>query len=85
MAEALNSGECDTLRDVLKKKGLSVKLETMVHSMMTVLRNVRGSEAEKQSVRYKFSALRIWNGLSSLFFTLNPNPVFVLSISALLG
>ena len=67
VAEALNSGECDTLRDVLNKKKLSAKLETMVHSMMTVQRNVRGSEAEKQSLRYKFSALRIWNCFSSLF------------------
>jgi hypothetical protein len=75
VSQALNSGECDNLKDVLKKKHLSSKLETMVHSMQTVQRNVRGSEAEKQSVRYKFNALRIWNGFSSLFFTLNPNDV----------
>ena len=36
---------------------------------------MRGSEAEKQSIRYKFQALRIWNGFSSLFFTLNPNDI----------
>ena len=36
------------------------------------MRNVRGSEASKGALRSNFTAMRIWNGCSSLFFTLNP-------------
>lgn len=38
-------------------------------------RNVRGSEAEKDVLRHRFRAMRVWGGLSSLFFTLNPNDI----------
>ena len=38
-------------------------------------RNVRGSEAERDNIRPKFLALRLWSGCSSLFFTLNPHDI----------
>ena len=38
-------------------------------------RNVRGSEAEKDVLRFRFRTMRLWNGFSSLFFTLNPNDI----------
>ena len=43
--------------------------------MNQIQRNVRGSEAEKDTLRHRFRAMRIWNGFSSLFFTLNPNDI----------
>ena len=43
--------------------------------MSLIQRNVRGSEAEKEVLRFRFTAMRIWNGFSSLFFTLNPNDI----------
>ena len=43
--------------------------------MSVIQRNVRGSEAEKEHLRHRFTAMRVWNGLSSLFFTLNPNDI----------
>ena len=38
-------------------------------------RRVRGSEAQRQTVHFKFRAMRIWHGCSSLFFTLNPHDI----------
>eukprot|EP00973_Karenia_brevis_P045969 6366832-Karenia_brevis.AAC.1 len=43
--------------------------------MVQIQRNVRGSEAEKDTLRFRFTAMRIWNGFSSLFFTLSPNDI----------
>ena len=43
--------------------------------MEIVQRRVDGSDAERSSCRYKFVALRFWNGFPTLFFTLNPNDV----------
>ena len=36
------------------------------------MHNERGSEANKGALRSYFTAMRIWNGCSPLFFTLNP-------------
>ena len=47
---------------------LDAKLQTMFQSMSLIQRNVRGSEAEKEHLRHRFTAMRVWNGLSSLFF-----------------
>ena len=76
VAQMMSSGECDSVRELLRKKGnLDLKLRKMFDSMQAVQRDVRGSEAEKDKLRHAFTAMRIWNGFSSLFFTLNPNDV----------
>ena len=76
VAQMMASGECDSVRALLKKKGqVDDKLQKVFHAMNQVQRNVRGSEAEKDVLSYRFNAMRIWNGFSSLFFTLNPNDV----------
>ncbi len=41
--------------------------------MQCLLRDVDGSEAARDTLRYQFVALRIWSGCSLLFFTLNPH------------
>ena len=72
MSCAVASGECETLRAILKKKGLDEKLFATLRRMQAAQRNVRGSEASKANIRNLFTAMRVWTGCSSLFFTLNP-------------
>ena len=43
--------------------------------MEIALRRVEGSEAERDVLRFKFGALRLWTGCSLLFFTLNPHDI----------
>jgi len=43
--------------------------------MEIALRNVEGSESERDVLRFKFSALRLWTGCSLFFFTLNPHDI----------
>ena len=38
-------------------------------------RNIRGSEAARDTILHRFVALRLWSGCSSLFFTLNPHDI----------
>ena len=66
------SGDCDTLRKILRTDGLDDALKSTFRHMQTAQRNVRGSEASKTSLQNKFTAVRLWSGCSSLFFTLNP-------------
>ena len=66
------SGDCDTLRKILRVDGLNAALKSAFRHMQTAQRNVRGSEASKTSLQNKFTAVRLWSGCSSLFFTLNP-------------
>ena len=75
VAEALRSGECESLRKLLRRQGLDGKLQNVVRSMEVAFRHVRGSEAEKLTMRKRFTAMRIWNGFSALFFTLNPHDI----------
>ena len=49
-----------------------MNLKTTLKHFQAAMRNVRGSEASKGGLRLNFAAMRIWNGCSSLFFTLNP-------------
>lgn len=69
---ALESGDVDTVREALRKKVSGPKVETVLKRMQLVQRNVHGSKSEKDILMRKFFAMRIWNGCSSLFFTLNP-------------
>ena len=38
-------------------------------------RKVRGSEGERDTILPRFTALRLWSGCASLFFTLNPHDI----------
>jgi len=72
---ALASGDCASVRDYMRKKNLDVKVKTVLKSMDIALRDVEGSEAERDSFRHKFFGMRVWNGCSVLFFTLNPHDI----------
>jgi hypothetical protein len=69
---ALVTGDCQTIRALLKKDGLDDALKSTFRHLQTAQRNVRGSEASKTSLQHKFTAVRLWSGCSSIFFTLNP-------------
>ena len=75
ITEALHSGECESLRKFLYRSGLREKLQKTAHMMDLAFRHVRGSESEKLTMRKRFVAMRVWNGFSSLFFTLNPHDI----------
>ena len=75
MSAALASGDVNDVRAALRKKGLDLKLRTSLLRLRTMMRDVRGSEAERDDIIPKFIAMRIWNGCSSLFFTLNPHDI----------
>ena len=72
VAAALASGDCNSVRKLMQKKNLDGKVKVALQRMEIVQRRVEGSEADRSSCRFKFVAMRIWNGFSSLFFTLNP-------------
>ena len=69
---ALTTGDCQTIRALLKKDGLDDALKSTFRHLQTAQRNVRGSEASKTSLQHKFTAVRLWSGCSSIFFILNP-------------
>ena len=75
MKEALASGECNSVRELLRRKNLDGCLRTAVQTMKMIQRHVRGSEGEKDTLHLKFLAMRLWHGCSSLFFTLNPHDI----------
>ena len=40
------------------------------------MRNVEGSEGERDMLWMIFTAMRVWNGCSLVFFTLNPHDIW---------
>ena len=75
IACALSSGEVNSVRQLLKKRGLAAPIEKAFRNIQISQRTVRGSEEEKDNLLPKFMALRIWSGCSSIFFTLNPHDI----------
>ena len=75
ITEALRSGDCDSLKKILQREGQNAKLKETTRLMDLAFRHVRGSESEKLTMRKRFVAIRVWNGLSALFFTLNPHDI----------
>ena len=43
--------------------------------MDIALRNVEGSESYAASFRFKYAAMRLFNGCSFVFFTINPHDI----------
>ena len=50
VAQALASGEVESVRAALRRKGLESPIYTALQKMQTIHRNVRGSEAEKDNL-----------------------------------
>ena len=75
VAAALAAGEASSIRDALRKKNIDVRVKNVLRSMEIAMRNVEGSESERDVLRFKFGALRLWSGSSLLFFTLNPHDI----------
>ena len=75
VASALAAGDCESIRAALRKKNVDVRVKSVLRSMEIATRGVEGSESERNILRYKFGALRVWSGCSLLFFTLNPHDI----------
>ena len=69
----VQTGEATSVRDVLRKAGIDDDLQRILRVLQVVQRSVQGSDAERSSLRHKFCAMKLWNGMSFIFFTLNPN------------
>jgi hypothetical protein len=86
IAAASASGDCNSVCIFMRKEGVEIKVKTILKRMDIALRDVEGSEAERAGFRHKFSALRIWNGCSFVFFILSPhdihNPVLIVYADA---
>ena len=75
VAAALASGDCNTVRELMRKKGVEVRVRAVLQSMDVAMRDVEGSDAQRDTFRYKFAAMRAWSGCSFMFFTLNPHDI----------
>ena len=75
VSHALASGDVNSIKEVLKRKNLEAPITKALQTMQILQRNVRGSEGERDGILGRFSALRLWSGYSSLFFTLNPHDI----------
>jgi len=73
VATALASGEVNSVRELLRKKGIDGTVRKALNKVHISQRTVRGSEAERDNLMPKFMAMRLWSGCASLFFTLNPH------------
>ena len=71
VATAIASGDCDNVRAALRRKDLDHKVEVALRQLERTQRKVPGSEAEKDAMRPRFTAMRVWGGCESIFFTLN--------------
>ena len=81
VTHALSSGDVNRVRDLLKRKNLDGPLRNTFQHMQLIQRGVRGSEAEKDNILPKFTALRLWSGCSSLFYiesSRHPQPYYAL-------
>ena len=75
VSSALAAGDCHSIRHALRKKGVLDKVKESLRCIDFALRGVEGSESERELFRLKFGAMRIWNGCSFIFFTLNPHDI----------
>ena len=73
---ALAAGECRSIQDALRKKGVDAKVKKVLRNIKTALRHVEGTEGEREFLWMKFVAMRIWNGCSVVFFTINPHDIW---------
>ena len=69
------AGEATSIRYAPQMRNVDVRVKRVLRSMEVALRRVEGSEAERDVLRFKFGALRLWTGCSLLFFTLNPHDI----------
>ena len=72
---ALAAGDCENIRQALRKKNVNTVVKDILKSMDVALRGVEGSESERDIFRFKFIALHLWSGCSLLFWTLNPHDI----------
>ena len=58
---ALQEGDFDCVKKALRKRNLNAPVKSVLQSIQVALRDVEGSEAERESFRLKLGALRLWN------------------------
>ena len=72
---AVASGEASSIRAALRSKNIDTRVKKVLRTMHLAQSKVEGSEAEREVLRFKMGALRLWTGCSTLFFTLNPHDI----------
>ena len=63
VAQALSSGDMNSVRDALRSKNLEAPIQKCFQRMQIIQHNVRGSEAENENLLPEFIALRVWSGV----------------------
>ena len=53
---------CRGFRDMLRRKNIDVRLKKVLQSMQVATRNVEGSEAERDVLRFKFGFEELCKG-----------------------
>ena len=69
VAQALASGDINSVRDGLRKRKLEVPVEKALRHMQLCMRNIRGSEGEKDSLMPRIADL-----VRLQFLILHPEP-----------
>ena len=60
VAAALASGDCNSVHDLMRKKGVDIKVKAVLQSMDVALRDVEGADAEKQTFRAHLDRMFIY-------------------------
>ena len=69
------AGEATSIRYAPQMRNVDVRVKRVLRSMEVALRRVEGSEAERDVLRVRLGALRLWTGCGLLFFTFHPHVV----------
>ena len=64
---ALAAGDCESIRQALRKKNVDTNVKDILKNMEIALRGVEGSDSERDIFRFKFISLHLWSGCSLLF------------------
>lgn len=64
--------DADSIRAVLRHNGVHDKVKKVLRAMFVATRNVEGTDASRASFYNMMAGLKVWNGVSAIFFTLNP-------------
>ena len=59
---ALAAGDCESIRQALRKKNVDTRVAEILKNMEIALRGVEGSDSERDIFRFKIIAVHLWSG-----------------------
>jgi len=67
--------EHQSIKSIMRSDDVAESVKFLLHKMQLVQRYVPYTDAFRQSMRNRFTAMRIWGGSSTIFWTINPADV----------